>query len=189
MLKIGVLVFFVWSVSFGSVVGFSNGNDLSASPIQGKVIVNCQSGTASSNAVYQCRDIALDTKPYDYFIGAYDPRIDRVDLLAVKEDGSSTLKTSPYNGIQGQSREAFNLWISTPFQKPLLAFGKNLVQIRYFSGGNPIQTNGAESFIVTVKRGPLRACQTAQYTSADLNDCSSQYSICQQFFRDQQYCQ
>lgn len=169
--------------------GFSRGNELSATPIQGQVRVFCNGFNGSGTAIYSCRDVALDPQAYDYFVGPQDARADKVELTATREDGSTRSKMVDYDGARGKSREAFNLWISTLFQKPLLQYGMNSVRYRIFSGNRVADTLGEGTFAALVKRGAARTCPAAQYNSTDMNDCSSQYSICQKYFEEFHNCQ
>ncbi len=112
-------------LAFGSIThavdpGFSKGNTVSATPIQGQVKVLCVGSQGTGSALYMCRDVALDPQAYDYFVGPQDGRADKVDLVAYHEDGSNRVKTVGYNGSQGRSTEAVNLWISTIFQNHCL---------------------------------------------------------------------
>lgn len=169
--------------------GFSKGHEFVATPIQGQVRVVCNGFNGTGAAAFNCRDVALDPAVYDYFVGPIDSRADRVELYATHEDGSFRVKAVDYDGVRGRSREAFNLWISTLFQKPLLEFGKNSIRFKIYSGSNLIEEISNASFMVNVKKGPARTCPVATYNSTDINDCSSQYSICQRYFEEYRNCQ
>ncbi|KHD88069.1 MAG: hypothetical protein OM95_11155 [Bdellovibrio sp. ArHS] len=187
MLKVMTSILLFTSIASAEYVGFSRGNELSATPISGTVRVICSGFNGSGSAVYTCRDTALNPAAYDYFVGPQDSRTDRVELTATHADGSTRSKTMEYDGYRGKSKEAFNLWISTIFQKPLLETGRNTIRFRVFSRN--IQPMAEGTFIATVKRDAARQCPTAQYTSSDINDCSSQYSICQRYFEEYNNCQ
>lgn len=189
MLKVVFSVLTFFSAAKANTVGFSRGNDLTATPIQGQVQVTCFGFNGSGSAAYTCRDVVLDPQAYDYFIGPRDSRIDKVELTAVHEDNSSRSKVSDYDGVSGKSRDAFNLWISTLFQKPLLELGRNLVRYRLYSRETVLEDAVSNQFIVTVRRGAARNCPAARYDSTDVNDCNSQYSICQRYFEEHRNCQ
>ncbi|MEN0059139.1 MAG: hypothetical protein AAGB31_09925 [Bdellovibrio sp.] len=169
-------------------VGFAKGNDMKAVSIQGRVQVFCNGFNGSATAVYTCREVVLDPQAYDYFLGPKNPKADKVELEAFHEDGSSRSKMVAYDGVQGRSREAFNLWISTLFQKPLLENGVNTIRYRVYSGTNFIEMHSEGSFQAVVQRGTPRQCPQAQYNSTDSNDCNSQYSICQKYFTEYNNC-
>lgn len=188
MLNIVLSLLTSCSVAQGTPVGFAKGNELTASPIQGQVRVLCDGFNGTGSALYTCRDVVLDPQAYDYFVGPRDTSIDKVELTATHEDGSSRFKMTDYDGARGKSYEAFNLWISTLFQKPLLEYGVNSIRFRLYTGRELIQM-GEGTFQAIVKRGAARACPAAQYNSTDLNDCNSQYSICQRYFEEFHNCQ
>lgn len=185
MLRVIFLIQLICSFAQANA-SFSRGNELVATSIQGQVQVDCNGFNGISSATYTCRDIVLEPNPYDYFVGPKDPRVDKVDLVALREDGSSRSKLMGYDGLRGKSREAVNLWISTIFQKPLLAYGLNTIRYKVYSENNGVQYEG--NFNVTVKRGSARQCRSMQYDSSDINDCNSQYSICQRYFEETNNC-
>lgn len=171
-----------------NAVGFASGNNFTATPIQGRVEVVCNGFNGSSSAIYNCRDVVLDPKAYDYFVGPKAFEADRVELTASHQDGSSRSKTSSYDGERGISRDAFNLWISTLFQRPLLETGKNIISYRIYSRDHLIEVDSNNEFVVNVTKGSMRVCPDARYASTDVNDCNSQYSICQKYFDEFRNC-
>ncbi|KYG68827.1 hypothetical protein AZI87_06250 [Bdellovibrio bacteriovorus] len=187
MLKVIASILLFSSMASAEFVGFSHGNELSATAISGTVKVICSGFNGSGSAIYTCRDMALNPAAYDHFVGPQDSRTDRVELVATHADGSSRSKTAEYDGYRGKSKEAFNLWISTIFQKPLLEAGVNTIRYRIYSRN--IEPMAEGTFVANVKRGAPRQCPTAQYTSSDINDCNSQYSICQRYFEEYNNCQ
>ncbi|XGC80719.1 hypothetical protein ACES2L_15450 [Bdellovibrio bacteriovorus] len=185
MLKTLLFVFAFSSFAHAQYVGFAKGNQLSATPVQGRVHVVCNGFNGTGAALYSCHDVVLDPAAYDHFIGPKDSRADGVILVVKHEDGSVRDRASSYDGVRGKSRDAFNLWISTLFQKPILEAGVNTVQYRIFSG-KILLAEGRFQAIVT--RGGARTCPNAQYNSTDNNDCNSQYSICQRYFEEYNNC-
>ncbi|MGZ3773540.1 MAG: hypothetical protein ACXVCY_00810 [Pseudobdellovibrionaceae bacterium] len=181
-----ILLFHVISSFAHADIGFSRGGELVATSIQGQVHVVCNGFNGAGSVTYTCREIVLDPNPYDYFVGPQDSRINKVNLTALHEDGSSREKVVDYDGVHGKTRDALNLWISTIFQKPLLAYGLNTIRYRLYSDNGDGQYEG--NFNVTVKRGSTRQCTSTQYESADINDCNSQYSVCQRYFEENHNC-
>lgn len=172
--------------------GFANGNEFVATPVQGQVRVVCNGFNGNDTALYSCRDVALSPSPYDYFVGPQIARnnvSDRIELQATLEDGTVRTKTTGYDGMRGKSRDAFNLWISTLFQKPLLGYGVNKIRFRVILSENHTEHTVDGDFIANVKRGTVRTCPAVEYVSSDINDCSSQYSICQRYFQEYKNCQ
>lgn len=186
MFKAITLILALCSVSSADQVGFQKGNNLSAVPVQGEVRVICAGFNGNGSALYSCRDLALNPGVYDYFVGPRDARATKVELTAYHQDGSTRTKAEEYQGSRGRSEEAFNLWISTLFQKPLLEVGTNRVSYRLM-GNNAVYAEGAFNAVVT--RVAPRTCPTVTYQSSDINDCNSQYSICQRYFREHNNCQ
>lgn len=171
-----------------AAVGFASGNNFSAVPIQGEVRVFCNGDEGLSNAIFTCRDVVLDPKAYDYFIGPQDGRADQVELTATREDGSRRTKNEDYVGSTGRSEDSINLWISTLFQKPLLQLGSNDIQYKIYSGRNAAKPYAQGNFRVSVARGAARTCPAATYQSSQMSDCTSQYSICQRYFDEFKNC-
>lgn len=186
MLRVILLIQIFYSFAQANT-GFSRGNEFVATSIQGQVRVVCNGFNGTSSATFTCRDIVLDPNPYDYFVGPRNARLTKLDLVVLREDGSTRSKVMGYDGSYGKSRDAVNLWISTIFQTPLLTYGVNTIRYKIYSSDyNEGQYEG--NFNVMVKRGPARQCPLVQYDSLDINDCSSQYSICQRYFEEYKNC-
>lgn len=192
MFKTILLVLAFYTSAQAADGGFANGNEFVATPVQGQVRVVCNGFNGNDTALYNCRDVALSPNPYDYFVGPQMGRSnvnDRVELLATLEDGTTRTKITGYDGTRGKSRDAFNLWISTLFQKPLLSYGANKIRFRIIVSENHPEHVVEGNFIANVKRGTVRTCPSVEYTSSDINDCNSQYSICQRYFEEYRNCQ
>ena len=170
------------------LAGFAKGTEFIAAPVEGQVTVSCNGFNGTGSAIYSCRDIALEPSLYDYFVGPQDTKATDVELKCTRPDGSVRTKSSGYNGAKGVSYDSFNLWISTLFQKPLLQIGTNKIDYRLISNDRAKTEISKGSFEVKVTRAPLRRCQPAHYNSTDINDCSSQYSICLRYFEEFNNC-
>jgi hypothetical protein len=168
--------------AFVADVGFTSGAKFLATPVQGQVAVSCSNG-ASAN--YSCHDMALDPASYDYFVGPVGVDADTVLLVSNRPDGSHRDRSSQYDARVGRSVDAFNLWISTLFQRPLLQLGMNTVSYTMTKRGQTVRQG---SFVVNVEHGNLRACPVTHYNSGDANDCQSQYTVCQKYFEQYDYC-
>ena len=190
MLKVVSIILLLSAVAKADYVGFSSGSTFQATPIEGNVIMTCDGFNGSSQANYTCRDVVLEPLNSDVFLGPQDARATQVELKADREDGSSRLKMLNYDGRNGKSTGAFNLWISSLFQRPLLAVGVNHIHFSIYSNGtgSDLQEYGSGDFVVTVNRGTSRTCPTTQYHSTDVTDCNSQYSICQRYFEQYSNC-
>lgn len=167
--------------------GFANGNRLNAVPIQGEVHVTCSGFNGESATVYNCRDIILEPGAYDHFKGPQGD-FQWVDLVSEWTEGSVRVKTAAYDGKSGSTNEPLNLWISTLFQKGLLAIGSNEVSYKLYKKNNTSEQGLSGKFTAIVERVSERLCPQGQYDSTDANDCSSQYSVCQRYFAEQKFC-
>lgn len=182
------LFFAVSAFAQTNTVGFSHGNVLSAIPLQGQVQVTCSGFNGEGTASYNCRDVVLEPQSYDYFVGPRDSRLKWVDLVSVRQDGTTRVKTASYDGAVGRTNEALNLWISTIFQKGLLGLGKNEISYKIYASDNTREAIVTGTFQAVVNRLPTRQCATGSYTSSDISDCNSQYSVCQRYFAERQFC-
>lgn len=180
-----VLITFSAFQAFAVRIGFSSAVEFKASAIDGKVTVTCHSQGGAKQVQYHCREVALDPQAYDIFVGPQETRADKVELKAFHQDGSNRIKILSYDGQRGQSRDSVNLWISTLFQKPLLEMGTNRIQYKLY---NTNADFGGGEVVVNVARGAPRTCETSYYSSPDMTDCESQYTICQRYFEQFNYC-
>lgn len=166
--------------------GFKNGNTFDYKSAVGDVSVHCPntggglpggpSGPTFAN--YRCYGYSFSPGDTDYFVG---PKVnaDEVELVAIRADGSRRSKKSEYESAKGQSKDTFNLWIETLFQKPLLKMGRNDVTWTLKRSGRTVQTG---SFIAEVfDRGNLR-CPAASETSWDPSDCQNSGRVCSDYF-------
>ena len=166
-------------------IGFATGADFTASQIEGRVSVNCSGFNSAGHAEYLCRSIVLEPVVYDFFLGPRDARAKKISLFVQHQDGSDRERTTDYDGLNGKSRDAFNLWISTLFQRPMLELGTNTVTYTLSDGKNEVVRG---TIGVKVNQGARRTCPSATYDSIDINDCNSQYSVCQRYFEEFRNC-
>lgn len=165
--------------------GFDVGNDFVATYLSGEVTVSCRDNGQSDFASFRCVGEVLDPAEFVRFKG---PKVsaDKVILSALREDGSVREKSESYDAEKGISKGRFNLWISTLFQRPLLKFGRNVVDYSLTKSGKTVK---AGQFTAQVSAGPERSCQRRHYFSNNLNDCRGSQMMCSQYFRDEDYCQ
>lgn len=176
------LILFTTVVARAAAPGFAQGNQFYAIPLQGNVTVYC--GTSES-ASYTCYDTVLDPASYDYFVGPEGIRAEQVTLSCLRQDGTRRDRTEDYDTKNTRSLHAYNLWINTPFQRPLLAMGVNKIDYTMSNMGKIIQQG---TFSVNVAHGKARNCPTTHYNSSDINDCQSPYTVCQRYFEQYDYC-
>lgn len=167
--------------------GFSAGNVFTTLTLEGRLSVQCfGSGPGSSYGTSFCSAQVLDPGEYSYFVG---PKIDadKITLQALWENGqSSKKKTEQYDATTGRSKKPFNLWISTVFQRPLLDFGKNIINYSLTKDGVVVEEG---NFVVEVVKGTYRVCpRDGFYTSSTSNDCTFPSGLCYRYFSDYNYC-
>jgi hypothetical protein len=154
-------------------------------PIQGELSVRCESGRQSDWATFDCRSDILEPADHDYFVTDSGILADHVDLHAVHEDGSTRDKDEDFDSEKGQSKDTFNLWIGSLFQRPLLNGGVNRIGYQLKKDGNVVKTG---DFVVNVKSGAARTCQRDYVTSHSMSDCHNGGVVCDQYFRRQDFC-
>lgn len=166
-------------------VGLEKGNSFQSIAISGQVTVTCNGFSGYGQNTYNCRDVTLEPSTYDYIAGPRDQSIDEIKLISKQESGSVVKKNEDFDGRSGRTENAVNLWISTLFQKPLLRDGRNIISYELLAKGVSKQSG---EFAVQVTRGKPRVCPNATYNSIDFNDCQAQYSICQRYFKENNFC-
>lgn len=173
-------------------IGFEMGKEFFAAPVEGIVLMTCVNSTDNFFVTYNCRDVVLDPKSADVFMGPVGQNISEVVLTALHEDGSLRTKSSSYDSTTGRSSTVFNLWVSTLFQKPLLMRGLNRIRYSFTNGASANSSDYRElsrgEISIHVSSGSARKCPKTRYSSTDPNDCTSQYSICQRYFENFNYC-
>lgn len=173
------------TVSFAQQVGLEKGNSFQSVALSGQVTVICNGFSGYGQNTYNCRDITLEPATYDNVTGPRDPSIDEIKLISKQESGSVVKKTEDFDGRLGRTENAVNLWISTLFQKPLLRDGRNIISYELLAKGVVKQSG---EFSVQVTRSQARVCPNTTYNSIDFNDCQAQYSICQRYFKENNFC-
>lgn len=172
------LAFFVFT-SFAHAE-FKSGSQFKYTNIEGTLTIQCD----TQKRTITCRDVFLDPWPYDVFVGPRNPKAEKVELQAtVKSD--TKIVIVPYNGKTGISSE-INLGIYSLFQKPLLRAGEN--KIRYVLLGRKNEILETNTFDVSVARGKSRVCPPKEVFTLRNSDCDHPYTLCQLYFRDQNYC-
>lgn len=171
--------------SFAIETGLEVGNNLQAVELTGDLLVYCNDSRSTDTARHRCSRLTLDPAEMSRFVT--DPiEADYVTLKALRADGSRLTKSDYFDGQKGKSSGRFNLWISTLLQRPMLDIGKNEIAYDLKFKGQVVKSG---NFTVNVVRGPGRRCRYDRIDSRDLNDCRSSYNICQQYFRQHNYCE
>ncbi len=169
-------------------IGFDLGNNFESKAIEGDVTVQCNGfGGQFESATFACSEELLDPNEYAKFQGHKGADADLVILKATHEDGSVREKNEGFDSSTGLSKDTFNLWISTLFQRPLLDMGKNEILYTLKKSGNLVLMG---NFTANVKRTATRYCtRHGFYNSNDINDCRFSNNICDRYFYENNYCQ
>lgn len=176
----GLFLLFLNQFSFGG--GFSRGASFQQVRLEGYLRVQCPDSVIETH----CGDTFLNPWPYDVFIGPQKAEIISLRLRAFSAENEPREIESVYDGRSGRSEE-INLGVSSIFQRPLLRLGQNRIEFTLRNRQGRIVEQG--TFEVTVQRGAIRNCGPREIHSNYRNDCGLPYSFCQQYFKEQKYCQ
>jgi hypothetical protein len=166
--------------------GFSSGAEFTSTEISGNVTVYCNGSEGFDTANYNCYGNYLSPAEFDYFVT--DGAIDATQVTIKSKISGKTVKQSrDYNKAKARSSQRFNLWIRTITQTPLLGYGENTLKYELKKSGKVVETG---EFLVNVDRAPERQCERRTMHSSDSSDCRTRSSyICDQYFRQQNYCE
>lgn len=191
-MKILILILFQLinaNTASASEFGFAKGSDFQSYTAYGPLTVQCKDGGShaqNSETTFTCRDSFLLPQVFDYFKGPVTTQGNIVNLSARSEQGGIVMTASAsYDGAKGLSREPFNLWLSSPIQQSLLREGVNRLSFEIISGKRIVQQG---DFAVVVKRTNPKKCAPLKLVSGRGEDCESPFSMCQRYFKEQNYC-
>jgi hypothetical protein len=163
--------------------GFVGGNTFEYTQATGDVFVNCPrtgggAPSGPSSASYRCYGYVFAPAESAQFSG---PKIDAnfLELTSTRADGSTFTKTGDYLGARGISKDTFNLWIETLFQRPLLKIGRNDITWTLKKDGRVVMTG---NFLAEVFQKPSLRCPTVSETSWDANDCVNSSRVCSDYY-------
>lgn len=166
--------------------GFSKGNHFDTYNISGNITVRCNDYNSGFQVVYHtCRASLIDPVAFDYFVGPKNIDSDQVELTVTRADQSVKTKTTGYDSIKGISTSRFNLWVVTVLQRPLLMNGLNKVEYK-LKNQNTVVNSGQFEASVTYKGE--KVCAPSVYNSPNITDCRQPYSVCDQYFADNNNC-
>lgn len=163
---------------------FEGTNQFEAVRLTGDLHVTCVDRGQRDTAIHYCDRTMLEPAEYAYFLGALGD-MNQVELRSVWPNGNVVEKKMPYLGDEGQTHRRVNLWIRTLFQEPLLTFGENQILVRYKNNRRVVQS---EEFTVNVVEGETRSCGRKRVYSYNMNDCRHSFGVCDDFFRQNNYC-
>lgn len=192
MKKIILISAFIFNISLAHAAnpGFASGLSFKQLRLLGDIVVTCfpREGGGTKVVHARCRGDYLDPRETDYFVGPAGVEANQVALKANYPDGTSSgVKKSKYDGKEGKSKGKFNLWLASLTQEPLLRVGQNNISWVLVKGQKLVDRG---DFYVNVEQTPIRECkETGNYLSHNEFDCVSPDFMCEQYFREYNYCE
>ena len=182
-LKVTCLFIFAAPAILKAEIGFEGSKILNVRNLSGRLIVAC----ASSNQLieYTCRTSALDTSQNHFFNGPAGLLADRIELVVNREDGSMRTRTLSYNSKLNRSESRINLWFASLTNEAFLRLGLNKIFYRFFLR-TQVVLKGETDIYVRNQQSPL--CKPENLIVADERDCLAQFTLCQKYFEQNQYC-
>lgn len=174
------------SSAFAVETGFETGNTLTARLYRGQVAVRCISPGDQQTYFYSCENEDLSPAQTAKFVTSPGVDGDHVALSSTWENGKTVKKDADFDSISGKSKRAFNLWISTLLQRPLLDYGTNKVHYVLSKDG---QTQSEGDFTATVDKAPPSHCGTLMIVETFENDCRNAFIMCQRYFQENPRCE
>ncbi len=159
---------------------FTRGDSFQYANIEGELTLTCKNNTKTMI----CRDVFMSPWPYDIYVGPRNFNAESVRFTALT-GGDAQTALAKYDGRTGRSSDV-NLGVYSLFQKPLLKIGENRIQAALLGRDGKILES--EFFSVSVTRAKSRTCDPKETYSQNPDDCEHTYSVCQQYFRAQNYC-
>ena len=105
--------------------------------------------------------------------------------MKVQRAGSRYIKGSKFYSKSGKSKNSFNLWIRSAFQRALLVRGENTIMYKFFKNKELVHSG---ELTINVSKGENRDCGWGS-RSVTFGQCPQQYQACSDFFRYRNYCQ
>lgn len=173
--------------AFGA--GLKIGNDLTSNPVEGTIRLTCSDRNGRDFRFVDCRANFLSPSEFSKFVLGEGERVDADEVTLYYKDhkGRTKSKSSRFDSEKGESKNRFNLWIHTLFQRPLLNYyGENEVEYKLEKNGREVATG---KFVVNVEKQETKYCPQASYWSSNLDDCRFPSNYCSRYFRDYNYCQ
>jgi hypothetical protein len=166
--------------------GLQHGNEYQAHILTGTMYVTCNDGRNHDTATIRCRGNYLSPAEFTKFVTDSGIDADKVTLTYKDHKGKMKSKSSSFNSSKGESKKRFNLWIGSLFQRPMLNYyGENKIGYKLTKNDEAVEEG---SFIVNVEKLPTRTCRYRSYYSSNVSDCRSGSSLCDRYFKEQNYC-
>jgi hypothetical protein len=176
-----LLIFPVSNLQASENIGFSSGDTFTAHEYDGSFTLFCPGQSITVN----CQAYGLSPQEFDHLVFPASINADEVKLTRTNVRGDQRSKTSNIRSGQNRSKKSFNLWIRTLFQRPLLSMGRNTLAYE-FSLNNNVTEEG--EFQVIVNNGGLKTCRHG-VLNGTARDCEAPTTLCDTYFRNQNYCQ
>jgi hypothetical protein len=147
--------------------------------LQGDVDVTCFERGEIKRAYHQCSGYLLNPGAYAHFYHNSSAPADRVTVSTVHKNGKIVQKRSAWDQEKRRSNDAFNLWVWTVFQRPLLELGANVVSFELTRNGRSLEKG---EMTVQVRDGGLRQCRYRRITTGNASMCNSSAAACSEYF-------
>lgn len=177
-------VFLCVSPAFAVDTGFEAGNAFTSKQYHGTVSVMCMAPNDHGSYFYACHAEAFQPGESAKFVTAPGTDADHVTLTSTWEGGKTVTKDTGFDSASGKSSRAFNLWISTLLQRPLLDLGTN--KIHYVLSKNG-KTQSEGDFTATVQALPDSQC--SHQALVESSSCQNMAFMCQRYFDEVAQCE
>jgi hypothetical protein len=147
--------------------------------LRGAVDVTCFDGGQVKRSYHQCSGYLLQPRAYAHFYHNTEVQADRVALTVQHQNKETVQKRSTWDNANKRSTDAFNLWVWTVFQRPLLELGENVISFDLTQAGRSVARG---DFKVSVKDGGVRECRYRRITTGNEQLCENAMSACTEYF-------
>ncbi len=159
-------------------VGFKRGNELQVQPVYGTAYIVCTDfNNLRRQKTVSCSADIVSPTLRDKFVTAGPVDADKVELKSTFENGRSITRTSSFDGPKGESKSAFNLWINTVTQNPMLRPGKNVVDYKLTKKKDVVETG---TFIAFADVKDVKRCEPRSLPFT--YECDNDFEVCDDYF-------
>lgn len=160
-------------------VGFSKGNKTEIILLDGDATVQCRSNlNYTEQRLIRCNGYLVAPTSHDYIV-ADGVDADKVSLVSTRADGSTRKASSRFDSEKGQSKNRFNLAITSLTQRPLLKVGENKISYEFTKGKQSVSSG---EFTAVMEIAEEREC-SHKFLYLSNVDCTNTIFICDEFFR------
>lgn len=182
IVSIGFLASSVPSVA----ADFNGHREFTHVDLVGDVDVTCLGGGQIGRRSFQCSGYMLNPQMFSRFHHEFDGQADRVTLSTQHRNNKTVRKSSDWDQSKQRSKDAFNLWVSTVFQRPLLQMGLNTISYDLTRSGRSVESG---TFMVRVNDGGTRQCRYRRITTTDSTLCENGNIACGDYFELENNCE